>query len=82
MTLTHMQISAHRIYQIFMACAAIGIVFSVAAIVISSVIAINGTPNHLSGDLLFMIWAVGFVIAFPVVWFRMRSKTGNEVGRN
>ncbi len=76
-----MQISAHRIYQIFMACAAIGVVFALAAIVISSVIAINGTPNHLSGDLLLMVWALGFVIAFPVVWFRMHSKTGNEVSR-
>lgn len=76
-----MQISAHRIYQIFMACAAIGIMFSLAAIVISSVIAINGTPNHLSGDLLLMVWTIGFVIAFPVVWFRMRSKNGNEADR-
>ncbi len=75
-----MQISAHRIYQVFMACAGIGMLFSLAAIVISSVIAINGTPNHLSGDLLLMIWAIGFLIAVPVVWFRMSSKPKNETG--
>jgi hypothetical protein len=76
-----MQISALRISQMLLACAAIGILFSLAAIVISSVIAINGTPNHLSGDLLLMIWATGFVIAIPVVWFRMRPKPNNEAAR-
>jgi hypothetical protein len=75
-----MRLSALRVVQMFMACAAIGILFCLAAGVISIVLAIHGTPNHISGDWILLIWAGGFAAGIPFVWLRMAPRPKNETG--
>ena len=58
------------------ASVAIGVVSSLAAVVVSVVLAVQGTPNHLSGDQLLLVFAVGFLVGIPLTWFWLARPRG------
>jgi hypothetical protein len=58
-----------RILRMTVASAAIGVVSSLAAAILSVVLAVQGAPNHLSGDQLLLVFAVGSLVGIPIAWF-------------
>jgi hypothetical protein len=73
------RLSIFRLIQVLLGSAAIGVLFCLAAGVISIVIAIHGTPNHISGTQLLWVFAAGFGAGLPVVWLWMGRRTKNAI---
>ncbi len=57
--------------RIVFACAGFGVLAGLLAVIVSIVLAINGTQNHISAGWLALVCLAGAVLSLPFVWRRM-----------
>jgi hypothetical protein len=69
-----------RVLRIVTACAAVGVLAMLVAVIASIVRSLNGTPNHLSGDHLMVIFLIGAAVGFPLVRSRLSHKRARDPG--
>jgi hypothetical protein len=67
-----------RALRIVVACAAVGVVLTLGAVMISVIRAVGGTENHMSGDQLVVIFLIGAILALPVVLRRLSHKQSRK----